>query len=277
MAHKKAGGSSRNGRDLAGRRLGVKKFGGQQVIGGMILYANGERNFIPAVMSVSARTIRCSPPPPERSHLSEKATDANTYRYARLALQNKSGEKTRTPLRRQAPADVLEDKFRDEIERPKSLLIRPVSPRLTKGTRSPRPLRRFRPRTGRFTGDFMFPDMARDDVFRLETPRLWLRWPRICDAAAIHKFCSQWEVARYTARIPHPYPPGSAERFIYASREANASGRDLTLVITPIKGKGDAIGSISLEICAAGTAWLLVMRSRPRLGARASRPRRPKR
>ena len=93
----------------------------------------------------------------------------------------------------------------------------------------------------------MFPDLARDDVFRLETPRLWLRWPRICDAASIHKFCSQWEVARYTARIPHPYPPGSAERFIYAAREANASGRDLTLVMTPIKGKSDAIGSISLE------------------------------
>ena len=37
MAHKKAGGSSRNGRDSAGRRLGVKKFGGEQVIGGNIL------------------------------------------------------------------------------------------------------------------------------------------------------------------------------------------------------------------------------------------------
>ena len=93
----------------------------------------------------------------------------------------------------------------------------------------------------------MFPDLARDDVFRLETPRLWLRWPRICDAASIHNFCSQWEVARYTARIPHPYPAGSAERFIYAAREANASGRDLTLVITPNKGKSDAIGCISLE------------------------------
>jgi RimJ/RimL family protein N-acetyltransferase len=93
----------------------------------------------------------------------------------------------------------------------------------------------------------MFPDLARDDVFRLETARLWLRWPRICDAASIHKFCSQWEVARYTARIPHPYPPGSAERFIYAAREANASGRDLTLVMAPIKGKSDAIGCISLE------------------------------
>ncbi len=37
MAHKKAGGSSRNGRDSAGRRLGVKKFGGQSVISGNIL------------------------------------------------------------------------------------------------------------------------------------------------------------------------------------------------------------------------------------------------
>jgi len=37
MAHKKAGGSSRNGRDSAGRRLGVKKFGGEYVIPGNII------------------------------------------------------------------------------------------------------------------------------------------------------------------------------------------------------------------------------------------------
>ena len=37
MAHKKAGGSSRNGRDSAGRRLGIKKFGGQHVIPGNII------------------------------------------------------------------------------------------------------------------------------------------------------------------------------------------------------------------------------------------------
>ncbi len=37
MAHKKAGGSSRNGRDTAGRRLGVKKFGGEVVIAGNII------------------------------------------------------------------------------------------------------------------------------------------------------------------------------------------------------------------------------------------------
>ncbi len=37
MAHKKAGGSSRNGRDTAGRRLGVKLFGGEQAIPGNII------------------------------------------------------------------------------------------------------------------------------------------------------------------------------------------------------------------------------------------------
>ncbi|MFN3233161.1 MAG: 50S ribosomal protein L27 [Alphaproteobacteria bacterium] len=37
MAHKKAGGSSRNGRDTIGRRLGVKKFGGEHVIPGNII------------------------------------------------------------------------------------------------------------------------------------------------------------------------------------------------------------------------------------------------
>jgi large subunit ribosomal protein L27 len=37
MAHKKAGGSSRNGRDTEGRRLGVKKFGGEAVSAGSII------------------------------------------------------------------------------------------------------------------------------------------------------------------------------------------------------------------------------------------------
>ena len=37
MAHKKAGGSSKNGRDSAGRRLGVKKYGGENVLAGNII------------------------------------------------------------------------------------------------------------------------------------------------------------------------------------------------------------------------------------------------
>jgi large subunit ribosomal protein L27 len=49
MATKKAGGSSRNGRDSAGRRLGVKKFGGEQVHPGMILVRQRGTKFYPGV------------------------------------------------------------------------------------------------------------------------------------------------------------------------------------------------------------------------------------
>jgi large subunit ribosomal protein L27 len=47
MAHKKAGGSSRNGRDTAGRRLGVKKHGGQAVLAGNILVRQRGTKFHP--------------------------------------------------------------------------------------------------------------------------------------------------------------------------------------------------------------------------------------
>ncbi|AWK87396.1 50S ribosomal protein L27 [Azospirillum thermophilum] len=47
MAHKKAGGSSRNGRDSAGKRLGVKRFGGEVVLAGNILVRQRGTQFHP--------------------------------------------------------------------------------------------------------------------------------------------------------------------------------------------------------------------------------------
>jgi large subunit ribosomal protein L27 len=47
MAHKKSGGSSSNGRDSAGRRLGVKKFGGEAVIPGNIIIRQRGTKFYP--------------------------------------------------------------------------------------------------------------------------------------------------------------------------------------------------------------------------------------
>ncbi len=47
MAHKKAGGSSRNGRDSAGRRLGVKKYGGERVRAGNIIVRQRGTQFHP--------------------------------------------------------------------------------------------------------------------------------------------------------------------------------------------------------------------------------------
>lgn len=47
MAHKKAGGTTKNGRDSAGRRLGVKKFGGEKVLAGNILVRQHGTTFHP--------------------------------------------------------------------------------------------------------------------------------------------------------------------------------------------------------------------------------------
>ncbi len=49
MAHKKAGGSSRNGRDSQSKRLGVKKFGGQDVVGGNIIIRQRGTRVYPGV------------------------------------------------------------------------------------------------------------------------------------------------------------------------------------------------------------------------------------
>jgi large subunit ribosomal protein L27 len=49
MAHKKAGGSSRNGRDSQSKRLGVKKFGGQNVVGGNIIIRQRGTRVYPGV------------------------------------------------------------------------------------------------------------------------------------------------------------------------------------------------------------------------------------
>jgi large subunit ribosomal protein L27 len=49
MAHKKSGGSSRNGRDSAGKRLGVKKYGGENVLAGNILVRQRGTTYYPGV------------------------------------------------------------------------------------------------------------------------------------------------------------------------------------------------------------------------------------
>ncbi len=49
MAHKKSGGSSRNGRDSDGRRLGVKKYGGEKVVAGNIIIRQRGTKYWPGV------------------------------------------------------------------------------------------------------------------------------------------------------------------------------------------------------------------------------------
>ena len=68
----------------------------------------------------------------------------------------------------------------------------------------------------------MFPEITRDDIFRLETQRLWLRWPRAADAHSIARYCDDPEVALKTTTIPYPYSQSDAESFVLRARTENA-------------------------------------------------------
>lgn len=92
----------------------------------------------------------------------------------------------------------------------------------------------------------MFPDLTRDDVFRIETRRLWLRWPRAADTAAVVRHAGERAVAEMTARIPHPLEPAAAEAFILDTRRANAEGRGLTMAVTPRAQPTELIGFVGI-------------------------------
>jgi len=97
----------------------------------------------------------------------------------------------------------------------------------------------------------MFPDLTSDDIFRIETQRLWLRWPRASDIASLTSIASLAHVAQMTALIPHPYPPGEAERFIMKARAENANGTALILAITKKGSARQTIGLIGAHVAAA--------------------------
>jgi 8-oxo-dGTP diphosphatase len=85
------------------------------------------------------------------------------------------------------------------------------------------------------------------DVIRIETPRLLLRPLRLEDAADIQRMAGEWEVARYTANIPHPYEAGMAEAWIKTHRD------DFEIVFAIEKREDSAlVGCIGVEPDRAG-------------------------
>jgi RimJ/RimL family protein N-acetyltransferase len=93
----------------------------------------------------------------------------------------------------------------------------------------------------------MFPSITHDDVYRIETPRLWLRWPQAADAPAIADFARHKQVAEMTASIPHPYPARQAAEFVRTTRDSNANGSTLELLIV-LKGHVQSvIGTVLLR------------------------------
>ena len=93
----------------------------------------------------------------------------------------------------------------------------------------------------------LFPDVTRDDVFRLETQRLWLRWPRHADVAALEAFASLKQVAEMTGSWLHPLPEGEVEKRIFHARKANATGSSLILALTPRARPNLQIGTIGVS------------------------------
>ena len=90
----------------------------------------------------------------------------------------------------------------------------------------------------------MFPMITRDDVFRIETQRLWLRWPDMRDRASIRAYASRFEVADMTASIPHPYPDDGADCFVALVRDSNSRGETIELLIERKSLRREVIGTV---------------------------------
>lgn len=81
---------------------------------------------------------------------------------------------------------------------------------------------------------------------RLTTERLVLRPLNGDDARDLRRLAGEWEVARNTGRIPHPYPIAAARAYIANARRNWASGREYAFAITEATG-GALVGCIGLE------------------------------
>ncbi len=93
----------------------------------------------------------------------------------------------------------------------------------------------------------MFPDLTRDDVFRIETRRLWLRWPTARDAEAVSRLAGDPAVARMTAPIPSPLPLHEAEDFVLRARAGNAAGAGLIMALCRRSSPAQALGIVGIE------------------------------
>ena len=87
---------------------------------------------------------------------------------------------------------------------------------------------------------------------RLDCADLVLRVPEAGDAPYIARWCADWELARWTANIPHPYAPADAERFVADARAAMEEARTVCFALDPKDEPGRVAGMVSLMLDALG-------------------------
>jgi 8-oxo-dGTP diphosphatase len=89
---------------------------------------------------------------------------------------------------------------------------------------------------------------AAPQVSDIHTARLRLRGPRPDDAAEIARLAGEWDVAQYTARIPHPYPPEAAREWL-----ASLIGSDEVVLAIERRSDGAFIGNCGYYVDEPGT------------------------
>lgn len=82
----------------------------------------------------------------------------------------------------------------------------------------------------------------------ITTSRLVLEPLELRHATQVTRFCRLWEVAQYTANIPHPYPAGCAEAFAKDAVSARESGGGWVYAVT-VADEDEVIGVIDITLC----------------------------
>jgi RimJ/RimL family protein N-acetyltransferase len=93
----------------------------------------------------------------------------------------------------------------------------------------------------------MFPDLFRDDVFTLETARLFLRWPKAKDVAQLADIIGERAVSQETATFPHPFTLKHAEERVLKGRTLNLSGKGLSLVLAHRRDPQRVVGLVGVS------------------------------
>jgi RimJ/RimL family protein N-acetyltransferase len=100
----------------------------------------------------------------------------------------------------------------------------------------------------------MFPDLTRDDVFRIETPRLWLRWPRARDVAAFARLASEPGLSATVKCLPQPFGAHEAQDFVVGACRANSEGRGMVLALSPRNDPAAFIGMAGVQMRCDGAS-----------------------
>ena len=94
----------------------------------------------------------------------------------------------------------------------------------------------------------MYPDITRDEVFMIGTPRLWLRWPQFTDARLLAALSGDERVATMIASWPVGASEAYARERIAEYRAGNAAGSSLVLTMAKRSNWQQPIGLIGIKL-----------------------------